>query len=973
MASLFGFPKGGLGGVRGPCSFKHNDGGTVTPFPLPSSSLYPPSCSHSSQHFSTPCHQGISSWTSLKGYNKANSFASTSVLFPPFCGTQERWPESSHYRPFFPEQAPSYPFLQDGNCVQHSFLHCGANVGVYGRPEGCFLPRPSSVVMSYLPGVCGGFSNLRFSGPSIWPFHCSLGLFQNYQAHQSSPSPFAVPYPYFPGQLPPPGSYQGFPSGANVLCPFSSTTSRYPYQLQEVSPPPFSDCPVLGGDIPSGLSSSLSSRGQGIESDVLMPRCDPPVSALPTPVRMPGRRPQLCLIFCAPGPSSFTARGELDEPTHFGRVERSSYPLRSDAQGASREVDRRLVLEVSCSDVSAHSLSTTYDGCIEDGLGRCSDSLLRVGNVADFLRLLLNQLAGAPGSVSFSPTLSSSPSRTLCPTPFRQYHGDSLHSPSRYSSISQSHGSFYFYSGVLLRSLYFSRPQTPQRLAECLSGPRVPLGANLNRVVPGRGHFPLGGFSLRPSPGGPVCHQGESSAPPLCLSLPGPGRSGGKRLLHLMGPLGVNLPIPSCSSAAEGLVSSPAVSRSGSFDCSILCAVKLASEPAPQVSGSVAPSFQSFSVADDQQRQSVPPKSFSVSASRVETIRLGLLAAGFNSTAADIYLLSHRASSTRQYQSVWCKFLTFLDRIGVPFAATSVGVLCNFLTHEATVNKLQYRTLTGYRSALRLPIYWCCGLEINTAVSNQFLRGLFNLRPPLRAAPMPVWNINVLLSYLQSDRFEPLDLASVDHLSQKTLCLILLASGRRISEIANLFRLHHYDPSGLSISLEWLPSFRPKHDDPGFQPSLPSISFLASDGSTDLSLCPVRAYHTFLRLSQPWVTGLDPTGQQSLWAQPGNPLPLNVRQLSKMFVKVVRDALADAGHPGGQKVGPHQMRKLSASLSRWAGHEERTLMKVMGFSSVTILRKNYVAGVPPLNIACVLPGGPYFPPGGSALSESDSE
>ena len=92
-----------------------------------------------------------------------------------------------------------------------------------------------------------------------------------------------------------------------------------------------------------------------------------------------------------------------------------------------------------------------------------------------------------------------------------------------------------------------------------------------------------------------------------------------------------------------------------------------------------------------------------------------------------------------------------------------------------------------------------------------------------------------------------------------------------------------------------------------------------------------------------------------------------------MFVKVVQDALKDAGLPIGIKIGPHQMRKLSASLSHKVGQDENLVREVMGFSSMGILRKNYIADVPPLNIACVLPGGPYFPHRGTELSDTDSD
>ena len=56
------------------------------------------------------------------------------------------------------------------------------------------------------------------------------------------------------------------------------------------------------------------------------------------------------------------------------------------------------------------------------------------------------------------------------------------------------------------------------------------------------------------------------------------------------------------------------------------------------------------------------------------------------------------------------------------------------------------------------------------------------------------------------------------------------------------------------------------------------------------------------------------------------------------------------------------MRKLSASHAWKAGQDEEIIREIMGFASLMILRKNYIAEVPNLNIACGLPGGSFSPP-----------
>ena len=73
------------------------------------------------------------------------------------------------------------------------------------------------------------------------------------------------------------------------------------------------------------------------------------------------------------------------------------------------------------------------------------------------------------------------------------------------------------------------------------------------------------------------------------------------------------------------------------------------------------------------------------------------------------------------------------------------------------------------------------------------------------------------------------------------------------------------------------------------------------------------------------------------------------------------------------EVGIHQIRKLAASHSIQAGHEEQVVKEKMGFSEIKMLRKNYIAQVPRLKVACVLSGGTFIPDRVHELSESDSD
>ena len=175
------------------------------------------------------------------------------------------------------------------------------------------------------------------------------------------------------------------------------------------------------------------------------------------------------------------------------------------------------------------------------------------------------------------------------------------------------------------------------------------------------------------------------------------------------------------------------------------------------------------------------------------------------------------------------------------------------------------------------------------------------------------------------------------------------------------------------LELLWVPGFRPKHYTPEFQPKNPSIARLFSNRPTDNSLCPVRAYFEFLDRSGMWWQA-DPNAPSHsfLWTVPSTTIQASSNLILKLIQDLVGSALRDAGK-NRVEVGVHQIRKLAASHSTQAGHNERVIKEKIGFSEVKILKKNYIAKVPDLKVACVLQGGSFIPNNAYSLSKSDSD
>ncbi|XP_041434021.1 envoplakin-like [Xenopus laevis] len=95
---------------------------------------------------------------------------------------------------------------------------------------------------------------------------------------------------------------------------------------------------------------------------------------------------------------------------------------------------------------------------------------------------------------------------------------------------------------------------------------------------------------------------------------------------------------------------------------------------------------------------------------------------------------------------------------------------------------------------------------LNSMEKNEFM----TIVPPYRS-PVPPWDLNLVLSVLQEDPYEPLDTIPLPSLTEKVVFLLAITSARRVSEIAALsckvsFTIFHKD----KVVLRPTPDFLPK-------------------------------------------------------------------------------------------------------------------------------------------------------------------
>ena len=244
---------------------------------------------------------------------------------------------------------------------------------------------------------------------------------------------------------------------------------------------------------------------------------------------------------------------------------------------------------------------------------------------------------------------------------------------------------------------------------------------------------------------------------------------------------------------------------------------------------------------------------------------------------------------------------------------------------------LQVSTIRGYRSAISASIPEGLAITESTEIS-QLVKSFAAERPKVKKF-VPQWHLNTVLSFLVSDKFEPLSQADPEFLTFKALFLILLASGRRVSEVhslvvdANCLRFNR-DFSEAQLLTE--PGFRAKNQRPGDATEpivIPALgSGLPANSPTTL-LCPVRALRAYLN----WSNNSGIRGERRrvfIHFDPAKPKEIDTRQLARWTSKLIQLAYQwkDSAVPENVSFHCHEVRGLASS---WAAYNNVAIDEIM--------------------------------------------
>ena len=238
---------------------------------------------------------------------------------------------------------------------------------------------------------------------------------------------------------------------------------------------------------------------------------------------------------------------------------------------------------------------------------------------------------------------------------------------------------------------------------------------------------------------------------------------------------------------------------------------------------------------------------------------------------------------------------------------------------------------------------------------SRFLKGVRRLRP-VRALQVPAWDLGLVLSALGKPPFEPLDTASLQHLSWKVVFLLAVTSAKRVGELhalsvsAECFQM---GPGKSSVTLRPNSSFLPKVLSVGHvnRPLHLSAYVPSTDGEgsgdTPHVLCPVRALDAYVTRTR----AIRQTDQ--LFVCYGDRVlgqRVSKQRLSHWLVDAIACAYRLAGQTRPPAVVAHSVRGMATSWAQLRGVPLSDICASASWSSPSTFTRFYRVNVVPENL-----------------------
>ena len=220
----------------------------------------------------------------------------------------------------------------------------------------------------------------------------------------------------------------------------------------------------------------------------------------------------------------------------------------------------------------------------------------------------------------------------------------------------------------------------------------------------------------------------------------------------------------------------------------------------------------------------------------------------------------------------------------------------------------------------------------------------FKIERPIASSRAPPWDLTLVLSYLRSSSFEPMDSLPLRQLTIKVLFLIALATAKRVGELQAVSKEVSF--SGVDIFLSYIPEFRAKTEcETNPLPryfKVTSLFDFVGGSPEELILWSVRALRAYLNRTSKLLPS-----PRTLFRSPRNPS----RSISKNAISFfLREAISKAyefGSNPGPSVPPraHSVRGVAASTAFMKNFSLSSILEAATWKNHSVFTSFYLKDI----------------------------
>jgi hypothetical protein len=827
------------------------------------------------------------------------------------------------YRRVPSEQVSELPPLQDGDSSDNLSGGTSGRLVFFDRSLGRVPSCTTTPVVSQVPqGRPDAVQGVQFSCSPVWPLHGASGFYQNSHFSGCTSEADGGPCTCLLGRLALLGPRQTVSGGLGAMDPRFHSESRVHGQHEEIQSGTEPTVPVPGSLLRHSLPENQACGPLGHQGDLSWFSTEPATVDHAEVAFEYDRFAQFCSGLCSAGsslsPPDSVLAGQSLESGWRGYRHPACHRYNLDPRPV-KVVGSRLDHGRDSSG-SPHPHLDSLHRCVAVGMGCNPGESPGLRPLDTEGRSPSHQCAGTVGGSESSDLFSRSDPLSLPPTVLRQCDLCRLLKETRGHQISGDEQSDvgYLPASLAVGSISSGTPHSVSK--ECFGRCFKPQETLAHGVVSGPPLLSASARSGSSINSRPVCDSTKQPARSVCQSM---SRSEGLSSRCPVGSMEVS-GHPVCFSSTQAAWSSSEQDQGGTSSSDAVSGPMLATSgmvhgsprvdslSRPHVSSECIPTSPRSLASFDAQHLRV---------TRLDAIRKSFSQKGYSASVVEKMAKAGRESTNSIYDGKWKLYSDWcLSHRFDPFNPDGPQV-ASFFDYLFTEKGLAFSTIRGYKASLWSVLASTSSLseDIEKAISRLF--SFFAKHRPANIAPLPNWNLSIVLTGLKRAPFAPLGKLDLPLLLKKTLFLIFLAAGSRRSEVLAFSRtvvFRRPSEGQLEAILSPIPGFVPKTKR-GLSANRPFvIRALPGDLSPEeQALCPVRALKAFLKKSRPL-----PNRSDCLFFTLADPSKaLTTHGLKAVIVDTIELAYkaVDKSLSSDFCLRLHELRRLSFSVASAAG------------------------------------------------------